>query len=183
MVLLLSWIVAAAIPMLPIHSLLNDGGIRWMFNSFTSSVMSPMVIWIIIYSMVWGVYRGSGLTELKLRNLSFRKRLAIRTIIVETLLVIVTLLFLTLPSHAVLLSITGSLFTHDFIMGMIPTIAFYLLMVCITYGSITRNFPSVVSVLDAISRGFISTSWIWTPYILFMLLIHSIIYVLGDIIY
>lgn len=165
-------------PGLPIRSLLNEGGIRWMFNSFTDRVMSPVVIWIIIYSMVWGVYRDSGLPVLSLRNLTFRKRLALRTIIAETVIAVITLLFLTITPHAVLLSITGSLLTKEFLMGLIPTAAIYLFVVCVTYGSITRSFTSVHSVLDSMSRGISLTSFIWPAYILLMLLAHSVIYVL-----
>lgn len=178
-VILLSWILAATMPFAPIRSLLSDGGVRWMFCSFTESLASPLVIWILIYSMVWGAYRDSGMISISLSNLTFRKRLALRTIAVETLIFVALLLLFTVAPHAILLSITGALFTNEFFMGLIPTIAIFLMTIVITYGTITRNFTSVSSILDSISHGITSTSHIWVPYILTMLLIHSILYVVG----
>lgn len=182
LLIFMSWIIAAIMPGAPIHSLLNEGGIRWMFNSFTDSVMNPLVVWILIYSMVWGVYRDSGLPSFTLKNMTFRKRLALRTIIVETVLFLAVMLFFTVAPHAALLSITGSLFTHDFIMGLIPTVAIFFITITITYGTITRSYTSVSSILDSISKGISSTSRIWVPYILIMLLVHSVMYVFVEII-
>ncbi len=177
LLVLLSWIIAAALPSAPIRSLLNDGGVRHMFYSFTDSLMSPVVIWILLYSMVYGIWRGSRLSSLDVSNLTFRKRLAMRTIIFETVIYIAIMLIFTVIPHAILLSVTGSLITLDFFNGLIPNIALFLAIIFITYGSITRNFSSVSSVLHSISDGISSSSFIWTPYILFMLFMHSVIYV------
>lgn len=179
LVIFLSWIVAAVFPTAPVHSLLSDVGIRWLFGSITESISSPLVVWIIIYSMVWGAFCGSGLKDVRLHDLTFRKRLALRTIAVETLLAILLLLFLTAVPHAILLSVTGSLFTHRFLMGMVPVTAIFLMVIIITYGTITRSFRSVSSVTDSIASGISATSRIWIPYILVMLLVHSLMFVAG----
>ena len=179
LVIFLSWIIAAVFPAAPIRSLLSDVGLRWLFGSFTECVMNPLVVWIIVYSMVWGIYCGSGLGELRLKDLTFRKRLALRTIAVETILALSLLLFLTAAPHAILLSVTGSLFTHHFVMSMIPTAAIFLMIIIITYGTITRNFRSVSSITDCMASGISGTSRIWLPYMLIMLLVNSVLFVIN----
>ena len=177
LVILLSWIVSAVLPAAPLRSMLSNGGIRWMFANFTDSLTSPVMVWIILYSMVWGTYRNSGLRQLSLHNLTFRKRLAFRTIIVETIIAVALLLMLTVVPHAVLLSISGTLITPEFFMGLLPLGALYILIISITYGSITRRYKTVSSITDSIAYGICSTSRIWVFYILIMLLVSSLEYV------
>ena len=179
LVILLSWIVAAVFPSVPVRSMLSNGGIRWMFSHLTESITSPLMVWILLYSMVWGTFRASGLQRLSLRDMTFRKRLALRTIIVETVIAVLLLLLFTVVPHAILLSISGALITHEFLMHMVPLIALYLLIISITYGSITRRFKSVSIITDSIASGICSTSRIWVPYILVMMLVHSFIYVFS----
>lgn len=179
LLIFMSWLLTAAIPSVSINSMLSASGIRWMFGSFTESVTSPLVIWIIIYSMVWGAFKASGLRDLSFHNLTFRYRLALRTIAFEIILAIGLILAFTVVPHAVLLSISGSLFTIPFFMGLIPSLAIFLLVIIITYGSITRKFVSVKSITDSMASGICSTSRVWVPYILIMLLIKSAEYVIG----
>ncbi|MDY6247990.1 MAG: ABC transporter permease, partial [Prevotella sp.] len=62
---LVSWLVTAAWPELPMHSLLSSGGIRWLFASLTQNLLTPVLVWLMFGCMAYGVLRESSLLSLR----------------------------------------------------------------------------------------------------------------------
>ena len=52
--ILLSWLITAAFPELPIRSLLSSEGVRWFFGSFTANQLTPLLAWFITAAMAVG---------------------------------------------------------------------------------------------------------------------------------
>ena len=52
--ILLSWLLTAAFPELPMRSMLSSEGIRWFFGSFVSNQLSPLLVYFIMTVMAAG---------------------------------------------------------------------------------------------------------------------------------
>ena len=68
--ILLSWLVTAAFPELPMRSVLSSEGIRWFFGSFVSNQLSPLLIYFIMAVMAVGACVRSRLYDALRETLS-----------------------------------------------------------------------------------------------------------------
>ena len=68
--ILLSWLVTAAFPELPMRSVLSSEGIRWIFGSFVSNQLSPLLIYFIMAVMAVGACVRSRLYDALRETLS-----------------------------------------------------------------------------------------------------------------
>jgi len=82
MIILLSWLLSAALPDLSVHSLLSSEGIRWFFGQFSSNIATPLTAWLIVAVIAYGCLSSCGILELK-HPLDFRQRVAIRFVVFE----------------------------------------------------------------------------------------------------
>ncbi len=129
--ILLSWLLTAAFPELPMRSMLSSEGIRWFFGSFVSNQLSPLLVYFIMAVMAAGacirsrLYTAlramlsnmrSGLTNSKNHHYKFhyRETVGLRIALVEFIVYVIVMILLTAIPHAILLSVTGQLFPSSF---------------------------------------------------------------------
>ena len=79
-VIIVSWLVSAAMPDVPIHSLLSSEGIRWFFGTFVDNLLTPLLVWLLLLSMAWStVSKSRLLSSWNDRTVSTGRRMALRT--------------------------------------------------------------------------------------------------------
>lgn len=178
LLILVSWLVTAAWPDLPMRSLLSSEGIRWLFGTFTRNLLTPVLVWLIFGCMAYGTVVSSGLTELR-RPFTFREHSALRFVGIEIVLFIAVLLLLTLIPHAPLLSVTGQLFPSSFSDGIVVFTCIALMVIAVTFGLTTGRFQNLSAVLDALVSGISRFARLWLIYILAAELFASIRYFGG----
>lgn len=164
--LVLSWLLAAALPDTSLRSPLTAPGLRWFFGSFVSFTASPVLVWIVVWSFTVSALRSSGLlhdvfvwyhrricsSSNTTERASVRSRFAAITTVVVFCLQLGILLLLALPRHAVLLSITGNLFPGSFASGVIPALAFILMICSLVYGVLSFRFRTAEQLCNALCR-------------------------------
>lgn len=154
--ILLSWILSAA-GVEGVRSLLSGEGVRWFVGDFAQMVASPLLVWLILLMMAIGAYQRSGLPSLwkeyRSRMMSYRDRTAFRVSLVLLVAYIVAILLITVVPHAVLLSVSGSLFPSPFSRSIIPIVAFGIALVSIAFGLVSGRMQSLPDVLEVLSYG------------------------------
>lgn len=176
---LLSWLITAAIPELTIRSLLSSEGVRWFFAHFTENLASPWLVWLLLLSLAYGSLRHSGLLKAirTIHTLDYPKRFALRLVAMELFLFIGIILSLTIAPHAVLLSITGDLFPSSFSVSIIPITCFMSCVCSASYGMMSGSLRSLQAVFYCLTIGITYTKPLWLLYILFVQLYCSMTFV------
>ena len=186
-----SWIVAALSSGDEVRSLLNSEGIRWLFGSFSENMAGPLLTWLLLLAMAWGIIHESHILTDSIKPfkqsssdsktdssalLSFRQKYAFRIVLAELVFFILIGLSLTVVPHAILLSVTGHLFPSTFSISFIPVLAIILIVVSATYGKLCGYLSSVSDVFGALTHG-IGTAAPWIiVYMLAQELYHIIVY-------
>lgn len=183
LLILVSWLMSAAMPELGLRSMLSSAGIRWFFGTFTDNLASPLLIWLILLSIAFSGLRHSGLLaairklfQRKVPNTQIRFALLITSFVF--LVQVVAMLWLTLTRHAILLSVTGHLFPSSFSKSIIPVIAFIISLCSVVYGVLSGRFRTVQQIGAGLTSGGALLMPILLFYILTMQLVASFIYVL-----
>lgn len=190
--LVLSWLFAAAWPDMSLRSPLTAPGLRWFFGSFVSFTASPILVWLVVWSFAVSALHSSGLLyeivarcHMKVHDLStddmsqgsIRSRFAFIITLGVFCLQIGVLLLLTLPRHAVLLSVTGTLFPGSFAAGIIPALAFILTVCSLVYGVLSFRFRTVYQLCDALCRPLRSFPALLLLYVLARQLLATVAYI------
>ena len=179
--ILLSWILSAA-GVEGVRSLLSGEGVRWFVGDFAGMVASPLLVWLILLLMAIGAFLRSGLSMLwhegRSRIMSYRDRTAFRVSLVLLVAYIVAILLLTVVPHAILLSVSGSLFPSPFSRSIIPIVAFGITLVCIAFGMISGRMQSLSDILDALSYGICKYAPLLVLYIFCIMFYQSLRFVL-----
>lgn len=183
---LLSWILAAAFPELPVRSLLSSEGIRWFLGSFTDNMQTPLLVCFLLYFIAYGAIKDCGiLHEIRERasgrRLSYRSRLALWIIFLETIACVVIMFLLSGIRHAILLSATGELFPSSFSKSLLPVTAFITTLCAVTFGTVTGKQKTLADVLNMLTSGFAGNRSIWLMYILGFQLYYSALFVFKGI--
>ena len=168
MLVLVSWLIAAAWPQGPVVSLLSSEGVRWFFGQFTNNLAHPVVVWLLLLSLGWGALRQGGLGG-RLKSIfrqvrtpfTYRERFALIVVGIELLLMLVVVALLTCIPHAVLLDVTGGLRSGAFPASLVPMVAFAMVVTGVTYGSLCDRFHSVYDVVDSLASGIRATAPWW----------------------
>jgi aminobenzoyl-glutamate transport protein len=178
-----SWICSAAYPLSGVRSLLSGEGLRWLMAHFADTLSTPLLVWLLLGAMAYGVVRRSGL-------LAFRRRAdqPLPTVYREsrarimTLLLLVAyigvLLLLTVVPHAVLLSATGRLWPSPFTQSIIPLTAFAAIVLGAFYGIVAGRLTNLRAVYDALLDGIRAAAPLMLFYVLLMQLYASLLFVL-----
>lgn len=181
--ILLSWLLTAAMPEMAYRSLLSPGGLRWFFGNFTFKLASPWLVYILVVSIAIGTVNGSGLWRAITRiwkrdiNLTPQQHYALRAAILLGLLEFAVMLSLVLFPHAVLLSITGEIFPSSFSVSLIPSLAFICISSAILYGLLSGRLHGLYEVGECLSSA---KEWIMPILLVYMvgyMLWHMIAYV------
>lgn len=172
LVILVSWLVTAAMPELSLRSLLSGEGVRWFFGQFVANLSSPLLIWMILLAIAIGSVRSVGLVSslLHYKDCNFRERFAIKVVMGELVLFIGVMAALTLIPHALLLSVSGTLLNSSFSRSLIPCISFALCAFATSYGTLVGKFRSITDVFEMLVQG-LSTA---VPYIILYILLMEL---------
>ena len=171
MIILLSWLLSAALPDLSVHSLLSSEGIRWFFGQFSSNIATPLTAWLIVAVIAYGCLSSCGILELK-HPLDFRQRVAIR-------FVVAIILLLTLMPHAVLLSIDGDICSGSLANSIIPYLSLVVCITSITYAYLSGRCNTKAELFDMLCEGNRQLSPLFIIYVLLTQLVYSVLYVLS----
>ena len=193
-VILLSWLLTAAFPELPMHSLLSSEGIRWYFGSFVSNQLSPLLICFIMAVMAGGAcvrsrlyaafrvqmaalcHRLAGSSACRY-EFHYRERIGLRLALVEFIVYVVMMLLLTVVPHAILLSVTGQLFPSSFSSSFIPSLSFIIIIMSLSYGVASGTIDSVSKMHKVLVGGLEVGVRLVPTYVIGIQLYMSVMYV------
>ena len=191
--ILLSWLITAAFPELPIRSLLSSEGVRWFFGSFTTNQLTPLLAWFItaamavgacVRSRLWAAFctKMSGLLHRRdstdgRQGLHYRERIGLRLALAEFMVYVVIMLLLTVVPHAILLSVTGELFPSAFSSSLIPSLSFVLIVMSLSYGVASGTVDSVARMHRVLVGGLEAGVRIVPAYVIGVQLYMSLLYV------
>ena len=191
--ILLSWLITAAFPELPIRSLLSSEGVRWFFGSFTANQLTPLLAWFItavmavgacVRSRLWAAFctKMSGLLHRRdstdgRQGLHYRERIGLRLALAEFMVYVVIMLLLTVVPHAILLSVTGALFPSAFSSTLIPSLSFVLIVMSLSYGVASGTVDSVARMHRVLVGGLEAGARIVPAYVIGVQLYMSLLYV------
>lgn len=192
--ILLSWLVTAAFPELPMRSVLSSEGIRWFFGSFVSNQLSPLLIYFIMAVMAVGACVRSRLYDALRETLSntrsslttssnhqhkvhYREKVGLRIALVEFIVYVIIMVLLTAIPHAILLSVTGQLFPSSFSSSLIPSLSLIIIIMSLTYGVASGTIDSVAKMHKVLVGGLEVGSRLVPTYVVGIQLYMSIRYV------
>lgn len=191
--ILLSWLITAAFPELPIRSLLSSEGVRWFFGSFTANQLTPLLAWFItaamavgacVRSRLWAAFctKMSGLLHRRdstdgRQGLHYRERIGLRLALAEFMVYVVIMLLLTVVPHAILLSVTGELFPSAFSSSLIPSLSFVFIVMSLSYGVASGTVDSVARMHRVLVGGLEAGVRIVPAYVIGVQLYMSLLYV------
>lgn len=192
--ILLSWLVTAAFPELPMRSMLSSEGIRWFFGSFVSNQLSPLLIYFIMAVMAVGACVRSRLYDALRETLSntrsslttssnhqhkvhYREKVGLRIALVEFIVYVIIMVLLTAIPHAILLSVTGQLFPSSFSSSFIPSLSLIIIIMSLTYGVASGTIDSVAKMHKVLVGGLEVGSRLVPTYVVGIQLYMSIKYV------
>ena len=192
--ILLSWLVTAAFPELPMRSVLSSEGIRWFFGSFVSNQLSPLLIYFIMAVMAVGACVRSRLYDTLRETLSntrsslttssnhqhkvhYREKVGLRIALVEFIVYVIIMILLTAIPHAILLSVTGQLFPSSFSSSFIPSLSLIIIIMSLTYGVASGTIDSVAKMHKVLVGGLEVGSRLVPTYVVGIQLYMSIKYV------
>ena len=183
-----SWLITAAFPEVNINSLLSGRGLRWFAGQFTNNLKNNMLVWLMLLSIDWGVYKTSGLhyilCKLLCRHCSFselryRERVGIRLVLFGFLCFIALSIVFTMLPEAPLLSVTGSLFPSSFSSGLVPALSLIVVVSSLSYGIACGKLKTLSEIYNSISSGLMFCSKLFPMYILLVQLFYIIVYVFN----
>ena len=175
LLILISWVWSAALPLSGVRSMLSNEGIRWFLGHFAELMASPVLIWILLGAMAYGAVvrcrrslQGNNYRSSRARIIAFAF-LAVYVGIV---------LLLTASPHAVLLSASGLLWPSPFSASLVPITAFGILLAAIFYGVVAGTFETLSDVYESLVYGLRQCAPLLPVYILFMQFFESFRFVL-----
>ena len=145
-----SWILSAALPMSGIRSILSGEGIRFFLGHFADLLATPLLVWLLLLAMAYGVVLRSGVISGARSFRSSRARL-IALLFAAAYLAVVMLM--ALVPHAVLLSASGTLWPSPFSASLVPLTAFGLAMVAAVYGIVAGTITSLADIYESFVDG------------------------------
>ena len=134
LLVILSWLLSAT-RLEGVRSLISSEGIRWFVGEFTYTLASPLLVGL--------MSRGRG----------YRDRVALRVSLSFIIIYVVIICLLTLMPHAILLSVTGSLFPSAFSRALVPIICFGIGVLSISFGMVSGRLHTLTDILDALTFG------------------------------
>lgn len=183
LLMLLSWMWTAAVPESQIHSLLSAAGIRWLLGSFIGNEASPLLIWIILAHMMMEASRETGLLKalghMRHHQLDAQQRSGLQAFALTIVLMVVVILLLTMPEHAILDNLSGTLFPSSFSVSFVAMLLLGGLSAAISYGVFSSSLRNMSDVFTCFLGGGHRLIPILAIYLPAMELYCSLRYVLG----
>ena len=174
LLMLVSWLLAAANPASGVRSLLSSEGLRWFLGHFSDVLGTPVLLCLLLLLMAYGSLKNCGILQFKS---SYRQsRALIITLLLFVVYVGVIVLLVMIP-HAVLLSATGSLWPSPFSAAVVPLFAFGMTLLSTVYGYVAGSYFNMSDVYQSLIDGIRCGA----PWLLFYVLLGQIYYSLQFI--
>lgn len=170
-----SWILSAALPMSGIRSMLSGEGIRFFLGHFADLLATPLLVWLLLLAMAYGVVLRSGVISGPRSFRSSRARL-IALLFAAAYLAVV--LLMALVPHAVLLSASGTLWPSPFSASLVPLTAFGLAMVAAVYGIVAGTITSLADIYESFVDGLRRAAALLPICILLVLICESLRFII-----
>lgn len=170
-----SWILSAALPMSGIRSMLSGEGIRFFLGHFADLLATPLLVWLLLLAMAYGVVLRSGVISGARSFRSSRARLIALLFAVAYLAVV---LLMALVPHAVLLSASGTLWPSPFSASLVPLTAFGLAMVAAVYGIVAGTITSLADIYESFVDGLRRAAALLPICILLVLICESLYFII-----
>ena len=174
LLLLVSWLLAAAIPTSGVRSLLSSEGLRWLLGHFSDMLGTPVLLCLLLLLMAYGSLKGCGILHFKS---SYRHSRALIITFMLAVFYVGAIVLLVMMPHAVLLSATGLLWPSPFSAAIVPLLAFGITLLSAVYGYVADSYRTISdvyqSLIDGIREG--------APWLLFYVLSGQIYYSLKFI--
>ena len=182
LLILVSWIITSANPDTPMRSLLSSEGIRWLVGHLSENLANKTGVWLFMLAVAYGVAKKSHIGEVFSwhRKWSYRQKFAFRITLLEVVLVVIILLYLTLTPHALLLGVTGSL-SSSFWYGLVPILLTCVTVFAVTYGMFSRSFGNLNDAFDAMCDGVKVFAPLLILFLLLSELYFSLVYVFSAV--
>lgn len=174
---LMSWLITAAMPDAFPRSMLSPEGIRWFFGSFTENLESPWLVGLLLICIAWGTLQTSGL--LHFDRTIYRHRNAFKLVLIELVLFIAVILLLTIVPHAILLNVMGGIEASSFSRSILPYICFSVIVMSLSFGAVSNRLQGIEAMGESLSEGIQSAAPYFVIYILVNQLYSSIEYLFG----
>lgn len=171
---LLSWLITAAMPEAFPRSMLSPEGIRWFFGSFTENMESPWLVGLLLICIAWGTLQNSGL--LHFDRTIYRHRNALRLVLIELVLFVAVILLLTVVPHAILLNVMGGIEASSFSRSILPYICFAVIVMSLSFGAVSNKLQGIEAMGESLSEGIRMAAPYFVIYILANQLYSSIEY-------
>jgi aminobenzoyl-glutamate transport protein len=175
LLVILSWLLSAT-RLDGVRSLISSEGIRWFVGEFTYTLASPLLVWLLLALVAMGCLQRSGLMS---RGRGYRDRVALRVSLSFIIIYVVIICLLTLMPHAILLSVTGSLFPSAFSRALVPIICFGVGVLSISFGMVSGRLHTLTDILDALTFGLQQGAPLIILYIMFFQFYASLLFVFG----
>lgn len=171
---LLSWLITAAMPEAFPRSMLSPEGIRWFFGSFTENMESPWLVGLLLICIAWGTLQTSGLLHFDCTI--YRHRNALRLVLIELVLFVAVILLLTVVPHAILLNVMGGIEASSFSRSILPYICFAVIVMSLSFGAVSNRLQGIEAMGESVSEGIRMAAPYFVIYILANQLYSSIEY-------
>ena len=164
-----SWVLSAALPMSGIRSMLSGEGIRFFLGHFADLLATPLLVWLLLLAMAYGIVLRSGILG---GARSFRSRRARLIALLFAAAYVAVVLLMALAPHAVLLSASGTLWPSPFSASLVPLTAFGLAMAAAVYGIVAGTITSLTDIYESFVDG-LRRAAVLLPICLLLVLIYE----------
>ena len=176
LLMLVSWLLSAAFPDSGIRSLLSGEGMRWFFGHFSHQLATPVLVCLVLILMAYGTFRHCGLLHYRS---TYRERRALTMTLLLTVVAVMLLVLLAAIPHAVMLSVTGSLWPSPFSRALLPLLSFIVIALSAFYGIMAGHFANLSNVYDALLDGIRQGAALLLFYLLIVQLYLSVCYIIS----
>lgn len=174
-----SWLLSVLAPGIGAHSMLDGEGMRWFFSDFARMVGGKGMAWLVLGASALGCMRESGLAGAcrRPRGLSLRERSALTVAAFFALLYLAVVAVLTLPRHAVLEGVGGTLWPSPFGEALGPVVAFGLCLVSLVHGWVGGRLDTLSKAFRSLHCGISKAAPLLLLYVLAAQFLRSLLYV------
>ena len=174
LLMLVSWLLSAAIPASGVRSLLSSEGLRWFLGHFSDVLGTPVLLCLLLLLMAYGCLRGCGI--LRYRS-SYRQNRALMITLFLSVVYVAVVILLGMMPHAILLSATGTLWPSPFSAAIVPLLAFGITLLSAVYGYVAGSYRNMSDIYQSTINGIRNGA----PFLLFYVLIGQLYYSLKFI--
>ena len=175
--MLVSWLLAAAIPTSGVRSLLSSEGLRWFLGHFSDVLGTSVLLCLLLLLMAYGCLRGCGILHFKT---SYRQSRALAIMLLLLAVYVGVIVLLAMIPQAVLLSATGSLWPSPFSAAICPLFAFGITLLSAVYGYVAGSYHNMSDVYQSLIDGVRDGAPLLLFYVLLGQLYYSLLFILPQ---